>query len=96
MADNIAKANEYKTLGNKEFQANNYEAAIEHFTKAIELNPNDHLFYSNRSACYASIEEYERALEDADICVSQKPDWAKGYTRKGLAEFYLGKLDESI
>eukprot|EP01016_Furgasonia_blochmanni_P014917 TRINITY_DN1797_c0_g1_i3.p1 TRINITY_DN1797_c0_g1~~TRINITY_DN1797_c0_g1_i3.p1 ORF type:complete len:608 (+),score=221.37 TRINITY_DN1797_c0_g1_i3:156-1979(+) len=96
MADNIAKANEFKTKGNAAFTAGNYEEAVEHFTKAIELNPNDHVFYSNRSGAFASLEEYEKALEDANKCVSLKPDWAKGYTRKGLAEFYLRNLDDAI
>lgn len=25
-----------------------------------------------------------------------KPDWSKGYVRKGLAEFYLKKYDDAI
>lgn len=92
---NIEEATKYKNLGNECFSAKKYEEAIQHFTKAIELNPNDHVFYSNRSACYASLEEYEKALEDADKCVNLKPDWSKGYTRKGLAEFYLDKYDDA-
>lgn len=35
------------------------------------------------------MEDYDNALEDATKCVDLKPDWAKGYTRKGLAEYYL-------
>jgi stress-induced-phosphoprotein 1 len=92
---NIEEANKAKALGNEAFSAKKYEEAIQHFTRAINLNPNDHVFYSNRSACYASLEDYDKALEDADKCVSLKPDWSKGYTRKGLAEFYLEKYDEA-
>jgi stress-induced-phosphoprotein 1 len=39
------------------------------------------------------LKEYDKAFEDAEICVSIKPDWGKGYLRKGLAEFYQGKLE---
>lgn len=92
---NIEEANKYKALGNECFSAKKYEEAVQHFSKAIELNSNDHVFFSNRSACYASLEEYEKALEDADRCVSIKPDWSKGYLRKGLAEFYLEKHEEA-
>ena len=53
------------------------------------------MFYSNRSACYASLEQYDKALDDAEICVNLKPDWVRGYTRKGLAEFYLKKYEEA-
>lgn len=92
---NIEEATKYKNLGNECFSAKKYEEAIQHFSKAIELNPNDHVFFSNRSACFASLEQYEKALEDATRCVTLKPDWSKGYTRKGLAEFYLEKYDEA-
>jgi stress-induced-phosphoprotein 1 len=55
------------------------------------LNPNDHVYFSNRSGAYASLNQYEEALSDANKCVEIKPDWAKGYGRKGLAEFKLGE-----
>ncbi len=92
---NLELAKEFKDLGNAEFTAKNFPVAIEHFTKAIEADPTDHVFYSNRSACYASLEQYEEALGDATKCVELKPDWVRGYTRKGLAEFYLGKLEDA-
>jgi stress-induced-phosphoprotein 1 len=52
---------------------------VEFFTKAIEINPQDHIFFSNRSGAYSSLNQYEEALEDADMCISLKPDWGKGY-----------------
>lgn len=88
-------ASEAKAKGNKEFSAKNFKAAIEHFTEAIKHDPTDHVFFSNRSACYASLEEYEKALEDGSECVRLKPDWAKGYTRKAHAQFFLKKYDDS-
>jgi len=94
MADK-AKAAEAKAKGNAAFQAKDYKEAIKHFTEAIGFDSSDHVFYSNRSACYASLEEYDKALEDGKKCVGLKPDWAKGYTRKGLAEFFLKKYDDA-
>jgi len=83
------KAAAAKAKGNSAFQAKNYEEAIKHFTEAIGFDATDHVFFSNRSACYASLEQYQKALEDGKECVKLKPDWPKGYTRKGLAEFFL-------
>ncbi|CAE7425255.1 unnamed protein product [Symbiodinium pilosum] len=94
MADK-AKAAEAKAKGNVEFQAKNFKEAIKHFTEAIKHDPSDHVFFSNRSACYASLEQYDKALEDGSECVRLKPDWPKGYTRKGLAEFFLKKYDDA-
>lgn len=89
------KALEHKALGNADFTGKNYEAAIKHFTNAIAEDPTDHVFYSNRSACLSSLKQYEKALEDGKKCVEIKPDWAKGYNRKGLAEYFLKKYDEA-
>ena len=91
----IQEANREKALGNECFTAKKYREAAQHFTKAIDLNPDDHVFYSNRSACYANLEEYDKALVDAQICVDIKPDWAKGYLRRGLAEYYLKKYTQA-
>lgn len=90
-----AKAAEAKAKGNAAFTAKDFKEAIKHFTEAISHDPTDHVFFSNRSACFASLEQYEKALEDGTECVKLKPDWAKGYTRKGLAEFFLQKYDDA-
>lgn len=71
-----------KDKGNAALSAGNYEQAIEHYTKAIELEPHNHVLYSNRSAAYAKQKKYQNALEDAEKTVSIKPDWPKvSYTR---------------
>ena len=89
-------AEEYKQQGNAAFAAKKYEEAIELFTKAIEVSetPN-HVFYSNRSACYASLKKYKEALNDATECVKINPSWPKGYTRMGAAHLGLGDLDDA-
>lgn len=89
------QALEEKALGNTAFQAQKFEDALKHFTKAIELDSTDHVFFSNRSGAYASLNRYAEALGDGCTCVALKADWWKGYSRKGNAEFHLGRLDEA-
>lgn len=48
--------------------------------------------YSNRSAAYASKKDWEHALEDATKTTEIKPDWAKGWGRKGAALHGQGDL----
>ncbi|KYQ58410.1 Stress-induced-phosphoprotein 1 [Trachymyrmex zeteki] len=85
-----------KEKGNTALQTGNYDEAIRCYTDAIVLDGNNHVLYSNRSAAYAKSEKYQQALEDAEKTVSLKPDWGKGYSRKGSALAYLGRYDESI
>ncbi|XP_076239622.1 stress-induced phosphoprotein 1 [Calliopsis andreniformis] len=85
-----------KEKGNAALQEGRFEEAIKYYTEAINLDGNNHVLYSNRSAAYAKAEQYQQALEDAEKTVALKPDWGKGYSRKGSALAYLGKYDESI
>lgn len=62
---------ELKNQGNKAFQAKDYDTAIDLFSKAIELDPTNHVLWSNRSAAKAGKKQYDAALEDAEqVCAS--------------------------
>lgn len=89
-------AEEYKAQGNQYFASKDFPKAIEYFTKAIEASPTpNHVLYSNRSACYASLKNFSNALGDADECVKINPAWAKGYNRVAAAHYGLGNYDDS-
>eukprot|EP01006_Ploeotia_vitrea_P012540 TRINITY_DN33176_c0_g1_i1.p1 TRINITY_DN33176_c0_g1~~TRINITY_DN33176_c0_g1_i1.p1 ORF type:complete len:1106 (+),score=144.55 TRINITY_DN33176_c0_g1_i1:99-3416(+) len=93
------KALEFKNKGNLKFQQGEYQAAIYLFTKGIELDPNNptnYIFFSNRSAAFFALPDYKKALEDAETVLKLKPDWPKGYSRKGAALVGCKKLDEAI
>ncbi|KAG9778583.1 Hsp90 cochaperone [Exophiala dermatitidis] len=85
-------ADALKAEGNKAFAAKDFQTAVEKFSQAIELDPNNHVLYSNRSGAYASLKDYQKALEDAEKTTQIKPDWAKGWGRKGAAQHGLGDL----
>jgi stress-induced-phosphoprotein 1 len=59
------------------------------------LDPSNHVLYSNRSAAYASLSQFDASLADANKTIDIKSDWAKGYSRKGAALFGQGKLEEA-
>lgn len=88
-------AEEEKAKGNAAMGQKNYEEAIKHYTAAIGLDGSNHVLYSNRSAAYASLGKYEEALKDGEKTIELKPDWPKGYSRKGLALFKLDKPTEA-
>jgi len=90
-----SSANLKKNAGNKAFIKKNYEQAIQRYTEGIEINP-DHTLYSNRSACFIQLGQWENALEDAHKCLELKEDFAKGYFRKGVALFELGRYEDAV
>ncbi|KAJ5109695.1 hypothetical protein N7532_002340 [Penicillium argentinense] len=85
-------ADALKAEGNKAFSAKDYPTAIEKFTQALEIEPENHILYSNRSAVYNAQSEYQKALEDAEKAIGIKGDWSKGHLRKGAAYRGLGDL----
>ena len=78
------------------FKAQNFEKAIEHYTSAIGETPDDHTIYGNRSASYFKLQQYEKAQADAEKCIELKPDWSKGYQRKGNALHAQGNRAEAL
>eukprot|EP01088_Endostelium_zonatum_P011197 TRINITY_DN250_c0_g1_i1.p1 TRINITY_DN250_c0_g1~~TRINITY_DN250_c0_g1_i1.p1 ORF type:complete len:261 (+),score=67.79 TRINITY_DN250_c0_g1_i1:106-888(+) len=93
---NKQQAAEAKDKGNKFFSAKNYNDAISWYSKAIQLDPTDSAFYSNRAAAYMAVNKYEEALKDSESCIKAKPDWVKGHYRKGLALMSLNRHGEAV
>jgi len=90
------KAAEYKVKGNDAFAAGDWLMAVGHFTQAIEEDPTDHVFYSNRSAANLKLLRTLDAVEDAEHCVRLAQDWAKGYSRLGAALWADRRLPEAV
>lgn len=76
-------AESYKDKGNQYFKEKNYEKAIENYTYATEIDPKNHVYYTNRALCYASMQRWDKSLRDAEKSISLNKDWTKGWYRKG-------------
>ena len=62
-------ADALKDQGNKAFQAKDYDKAIELFSQALDLDSNNWVLWSNRSAAKAGKKQWAAALEDAEqVC----------------------------
>ncbi|KAH0486277.1 MAG: hypothetical protein KVP17_004722 [Porospora cf. gigantea B] len=90
-----SQAAQLKDLGNQAFSSKDFEKAVILFGQAIELDPSNHVLWSNRSGAYASLGDYEKAEADAQKCVELNPKWCKGYSRLGLALIEQGKVMEA-
>jgi len=91
-----AKAEIAREEGNELFKQQKYPEAVERYTEAIKRDPEDHRVYSNRAACYTKLTAFNEALKDAEKCIALKPDFPKGYTRKGHVEFFTKQYDKAL
>jgi len=61
----------------------NYEEAIEHFDKAIELEPDYAEAYYNRGCIYKD-GDHRQAIRDFTKAIELRPDYAMAYVRRGI------------
>ena len=78
-------AKDWKDKGNALVKEKKYKEALDCYSKAIEIDTNDPILYSNRSAMHLNLFNYDQALIDAEKALSLKPDYGKAYLRKGKA-----------
>ena len=76
---------QHQTRGKQCFCDGEYEMAVRHYTKGISLDPTDHMWYSNRSACFLKLEQYSSAESDARKCIELFPQYSKAQGRLGYA-----------
>eukprot|EP00184_Porphyridium_aerugineum_P005435 CAMPEP_0184706962 /NCGR_PEP_ID=MMETSP0313-20130426/37031_1 /TAXON_ID=2792 /ORGANISM="Porphyridium aerugineum, Strain SAG 1380-2" /LENGTH=440 /DNA_ID=CAMNT_0027168531 /DNA_START=632 /DNA_END=1954 /DNA_ORIENTATION=- len=90
----------WKEKGNALFSAEKYPEAIDCYTKSIQMDGGESRsalpLYSNRSAAYLKVKNYDAAIKDAQVCIDIDPKWAKGWWRKGTALFEQGEYRKAI
>ena len=91
----VDQAKEHKEKGNTHFSRKEWTMAIEEYTKAIEMQPHVATYYSNRSACYMSTQQYDLALHDAIVAQCLDPEWSKAYYRIAVARLALQRFEDA-
>jgi len=83
------KKGEEFVIKNKSFEA------LKYLDRAIELDPEEPLFYVNRSEAQLQLGNLSKAMEDADKVIWLRPDWPKGYKKRGDVFYRQAKYDEA-
>ncbi|KAB2095273.1 hypothetical protein ES319_A01G025000v1 [Gossypium barbadense] len=84
-----------KDKGNEFFKAGNYLKAAALYTQAIKQDPSNPTLYSNRAAAFLHLVKLNKALADAETTITLKPQWEKGYFRKGCILEAMERYDDS-
>lgn len=77
-----------KAQGNAYFAKQDWEGAVECYSRSLELEEDPiatSTLLSNRCACYIHLEQFPEAQADASRCINLRPDWSKGHARSGEA-----------
>ena len=92
----IGNASDYLKLGNAEYDERNYQRAIEHYDKAIEIKPDDAMAWHNKGVALGELGRYEDALKAYDKAIEIEPDYATAWHNKGIALGKLGRYDDAL
>jgi len=88
-----------KELGNAAYKKKDFQTAINHYTKAMELDPTEITFHTNLSAVYFEMKDFDKCIKQCetgiDIGRENRADFkliAKAYSRMGNAHRKKGEL----
>jgi len=90
------QSDELKNKANELFAAGKYLPAIEIYSKAIDLTPENAVLYSNRAFAHIKTESFGSALVDAQKSIDIDKTYIKGYYRMATAKLALGKHKEAL
>ena len=70
--------------------------AIEVYSHAIELNPNNIYTYNNRGVAYGAKGDYDRAIADYTKAIQLNPNYADAYFNRGAAYLKTGGFEQIL
>ncbi|XP_052813789.1 outer dynein arm-docking complex subunit 4-like isoform X4 [Mya arenaria] len=73
-----------------------FDKAIESFTKALELKPDDQHCLVTRSKCYLQVGNAEASLTDAESALEQNKQLIKGLYQKAEALYQKGDFETAL
>lgn len=107
--DAIADMNEYETLmtasvndnfyyvrHQTEIQGRLYQQAINDIEKAIQMNPQETLYYAEKASLEIRVGMYDAAMATAQECIGLDAELSDGYLFLGLAQCLKGQKEEGL
>lgn len=94
-----SEGEEWKAKGNAHFTKGKYQEAIPCYTKAIESTTDASqlaIYFSNRSAAYFQLKQFNNALEDAIKSRTHDSKFLKAYTRESSILTSMGRQREAL
>lgn len=90
------EAKKYFHLGVKCYKNNDFEGAINNFTKAIKIESNYKEAYYARGTVYNSLREYEETIKDYTKAIAIDSDFIDAYNDRGAVYYEIGKYEDAI
>ncbi|CAF0719768.1 unnamed protein product [Adineta ricciae] len=90
------QADKFKNQGNEFVKQEKYKEALEAYNSAIQIDPNNSIYYCNRAAAHNKLNNNEQALNDCFRSIEIDPNYSKAYGRLGVIYLSLDKVHEAL
>lgn len=87
---------ELKEHGNKLYRHQKYKEALEYYNRAINCDPSDYVYFTNRALCYLKLQLWEQAVKDARRSLELEPNWIKGHFFLGSALLEMENHEDAM
>jgi len=78
-------ASDLEKKAKEAFVDDDFELAVDLYTQALELDPNNALLYADRAQAHIKLDSFTEAVADATKAIQLDPSMSKAYFRKGTA-----------
>jgi tetratricopeptide (TPR) repeat protein len=92
----VNQAEEFYQQGLSKYEAQNYQAAIANFSKAIDINPDYAEAYNRRGDSYYRLGDYKKSLIDSSNAIRLNSKNANSYYDRGFSLYSLGDYNGAI
>lgn len=86
----------YKERGNIYFGQGNLEKAIDNYSNAIRLKPDDVEAYFNRGLAYHQSKKYRESIQDYERVIQFNPTYQNAYANLGVCYRLLKEYEKSL
>ena len=86
----------YMQLANSSMDKQNYNKAIEYFTKVIQINPNNFEAYNGRGLAYLYMQNFNSSVENFTKSIQLNPNSPMAYSNRGISYAQLQKYPQAL
>lgn len=97
-----SSADHYSRIGRSSFKKGNYEAALENFQKAMEINPNSAVYYIEYAYTLIALSKNQEAIEQLDAVYRKsnvtivKENNKRIHRGRGIAYYQMRDYDKAL
>jgi len=91
-----SQAEKLKNDGNSLMKSEQFPEALQCYSRAIELDGRNAVYYCNRAASHSKMNQHQAAIDDCRKAIAIDPVYSKAYGRMGLAHASLNQHQEAV